>query len=100
MLVAHMARSAEDSFESANRLLNDEAQGSKSSKKLQPGERSEFAAQQSNRAKESGEAHSHQLRISKRVAHDAAENLAVGRERQRKRDAVKHKPAAPKKNTA
>jgi len=101
MLFFDMARSANDSFELANQVLHHEEGGSNiSDKQTGSGKRSGLARQRSNRAKESSEAHSHQLRRLQKSASDAAENLATGRERQRKRDAAKSKRTATKKRIA
>ena len=85
-----MARSANDSFELANSVLRKEDRGSNiSGKKTGSTVRSQLARQQSNRAKESSDAHSRDLGTMKKLASDAAENVTAGRERQRKREAAK-----------
>lgn len=105
-----MARSAKDSFELAYRVLHDEEGGQKTSHNKRvagssehsrlgagSGERSRLARQESNRARASSDAHSDKLQTSQKSASDAAENLATGRKRQRKRDAAKSKHTATKK---
>ena len=77
-----------------------ENRGGKRSNEKGSRNRSHVAREQSNRAKESSKVHSRRLGISTKFANDAAENLAVGRQRQRKRDAAKLKPAARKKGIA
>jgi len=99
MLFCDMVRSANDSFELANRLLHQG--GSKiPDKQTGSGKRSRLARRRSEQAQESSEAHSHHLQRLQKSASDAAENLATSRERQRKKAAAKLKRTATKKRIA
>src|SRR5690349_6253246 len=100
MLAFDMAPSAKDSFELASRTLREKERGLKVSKKTGSAQRSQTANMQSKQARESCDAHSHDLFAMKKFASDAAENLTAGRERQRKRDAAKVKRTALKRKVA
>lgn len=97
MLLATMSRSAASSFELANRVLHEKAPGSETPAQMGAGQRSHLAREQSNRAKESQEAHSGHLGRAKKFVSDASENVALGRKRKRKRDTAKLRAAGSKK---